>query len=57
MTMKQPVRTRAEFERRLTALVESAADNGVDPRGSWRVRQSTEPPDYEALVTRVVSDQ
>lgn len=56
MSTNQPIETQDEFERRLTALVENAIHNGVDPRGSWAVRQTTGPPDYEALVTRVVRD-
>ena len=52
----RPVRNRVEFEQRLADLVETAARNGVDPRGPWAIRDDCGPPEYEALITAVSTD-
>jgi hypothetical protein len=55
-TETRPARNRVEFEARLAKLVETAAQNGVDPRGPCAVRSGTGPPEYEALIPAVDND-
>lgn len=55
-TDTRQVTSRVEFERQLADLVETAAQNGVDPRGPWAVPDDPGPPEYEALITAVSSE-
>lgn len=54
MTQDQPfdgdVTTVDEFEDALRALVVTAFQNGVDPRGAWDFRTDDGAPDWEVMV-------
>ncbi|WP_262179842.1 hypothetical protein [Haloarcula laminariae] len=47
------ITTPAEFEAALTALVETAVEEGVDVRGAWECRTRGSPHDWEVNVTEL----
>lgn len=42
-----------EFEQRLGKVVRAAASNGIDPRGSWEIRNGAELPDWETMIVEL----
>lgn len=46
----------AELEAAMQHVLRSAADNGVDPRGSWVYRNGDSFPDWEVMVLELTKD-
>jgi hypothetical protein len=47
---EQEIRTAAEFDAALTRILRSAVENGVDPGGSWEIRNGASKPDWEVQI-------
>lgn len=46
-----------EFERQLGRVIRAAASNGIDPRGSWDIRNGAELPDWETMIVELEKPQ
>lgn len=54
MSEAPPVTTEDEFRDHLNTLLETARENDIPMKGSWRCRRTADPSDYEVLITEVV---
>lgn len=48
-----PITTVDAFDSALGELLETAAENDIDPRGAWEYRNGDELPDWEVTVVEL----
>lgn len=51
----ETITTSAAFERTLAELVRAAHENGVTVSGAWECRTDAHTPDWEAVITELVT--
>lgn len=47
---EREIRTATELDAAFTQILRSAVENGVDPGGSWEIRNGASNPDWEVQV-------
>jgi len=47
---EREIRTATELDAAFTQILRSADENGVDPGGSWEIRNGASNPDWEVQV-------
>ena len=47
---EREIHTAAELDAALTQILRSAIENGVDPGGSWEIRDGASKPDWEVQI-------
>lgn len=50
------IETEAEFETALESLLLAASESGIDPVGTWDVRNGMSHPDWEIMVLELAKD-
>lgn len=50
------IETEAEFEAAIQEVLHAAAENGIDPRGTWVYRNDGTHPDWEVMVLELTKD-
>ena len=50
------IETEAEFEAAIQEVLHAAAENGIDPRGTWVYRNDDSLPDWEVMILELTKD-